>query len=37
MSRLLFPLAAALMAASAAPALAHYNMLLLDKHSVKKD
>lgn len=37
MRRLLLPLAAALLAASAAPAGAHYNMLLLDKHSVKKD
>jgi cobalt/nickel transport protein len=33
--RLLIPLAAALFTASAAPA--HYNMLLPDKHSVKKD
>ncbi|HEX5270178.1 MAG TPA: DUF4198 domain-containing protein [Gemmataceae bacterium] len=37
MTRLLFPLAAALFAVSAGPVAAHYNMLLLDKHSVKKD
>jgi cobalt/nickel transport protein len=37
MRRLLLPLAAAVLAVFAAPALAHYNMLLLDKHSVKKD
>ncbi len=37
MRRLLFPLAAALLAVSAAPAAAHYNMLLAEKHSVKKD
>jgi uncharacterized GH25 family protein len=35
MRRLLLSLAAALLATSAAPA--HYNMLLPDKHSVKKD
>jgi uncharacterized GH25 family protein len=37
MRRLLFPLTAVLLAVSAAPAVAHYNMLLLDKHSAKKD
>jgi uncharacterized GH25 family protein len=37
MRRLHFPLAAALLAVAAAPAAAHYNMLLLDKHSAKKD
>jgi cobalt/nickel transport protein len=37
MKRLLFPLTAALLFLTAAPAGAHYNMLLLDKHSVKKD
>jgi cobalt/nickel transport protein len=36
MKRLLFPLAAVLMAASAVPADAHFNMLLPDKASVKK-
>jgi cobalt/nickel transport protein len=36
MRRLLVPLAAALLAGTAAPATAHYNMLLPDKHSVKK-
>jgi cobalt/nickel transport protein len=35
MRRLLLPLAAALFAVSPAPA--HYNMVLLDKHSAKKD
>ncbi len=37
MSRLLFPLAAVLLAVSAAPAGAHFNMLLPDKASAKKD
>jgi len=37
MRRLLFPLAAALFAAVATPAGAHFNMLLPDKASVKKD
>src|SRR5262245_7085227 len=37
MRRLLFPLAAALLAASAAPAEAHFNMPLPDKASAKKD
>jgi cobalt/nickel transport protein len=37
MRRLLFPLTAALLAAIAAPAGAHFNMLLPDKASVKKD
>jgi cobalt/nickel transport protein len=37
MKRLLFPLAAMIVAVSAGPAGAHYNMLLPDKHSVKKD
>jgi cobalt/nickel transport protein len=37
MRRLLFPLAAALFAAAATPAGAHFNMLLPDKASVKKD
>ncbi len=36
MRRLLAPLAAALLAATAAPAAAHYNMLLPDKASAKK-
>ncbi len=37
MKRLLFPLAATLVAVSAGPAGAHYNMLLPERHSVKKD
>ncbi|HKI30323.1 MAG TPA: DUF4198 domain-containing protein [Gemmataceae bacterium] len=36
MKRLLFPLATALLAVSAASVGAHYNMLLPEKHSVKK-
>jgi len=37
MKQLLLPLAAVLFAASAAPVGAHYNILLPDRHSVKKD